>query len=80
MRFLWSRFKTVGRVVWRGRLFVTGAMSVAMFIATIWLERILRHVPPLIFVPLPEEYRRLLLLFGASPCPNQTSVNQGTAA
>lgn len=62
-----SRMKSVALFVGRSSLFVLGAATLILLFVMVSVEWFLRFLPPLIFVALPDEYRRILMLMTVAP-------------
>ena len=56
-----------------------GIIALALLFVAVWTERFLRRLCPLIFVPLPDRYRRILLRMVTPPPKQANSVSQVAA-
>ena len=78
MKDLSSTLRAAGTGLWHVAVMVAGVAVLALWLATLWLERLLGELPPLIVAALPEKYHRVLLSMAATTVRARNAMNQKT--
>jgi hypothetical protein len=76
MKDLSSILRRAGAGFWHIAVMVAGVVVLALWLATLWLERLLGELPPLIVAALPEKYHRVLLSMAATTVRARNAMNQ----
>ncbi len=75
MNNLRSTLRRVGLGLWHITIVALGVCVLALWIAALWLEQLLGHLPPLIVAALPEQYQRVLLSMAATTARARNAMN-----
>jgi hypothetical protein len=74
--WLVSTTRNLGVRLWHVALVAFGMFVLALWIAALWIEQMLGHLPPLIVAALPEKYHRVLLSMAATTVRARNAMNQ----